>query len=59
MAVKEEEIQPKREQDDGKDELAAFDALEKEASEFNKVKLQSTYRSFTTALLNSSLGCRD
>ena len=37
MAAKEEEIQSKTEQDDVKDELAAFDALEKEASEFNKV----------------------
>ena len=28
-----------KEQDDGKDSLAALDALEKEASEFNKVRL--------------------
>ena len=40
MPVKEEKIEPKKVQDDGKDELAAFDALEKEASEFNKVKLR-------------------
>ena len=30
---------PEEEQDDGKDSLAALDALEKEASEFNKVRL--------------------
>jgi len=39
MAVKEEEKKVKPEEvDDGKDELAALDALEKEATEFNKVE---------------------
>ena len=35
------------EQEDGKDSLAALDALEKEASEFNKVRL---IHSHTTSL---------
>ena len=37
MAAKTEDLKPKAEKDDEKDELAALDALEKEASEFNKV----------------------
>ena len=38
MTVK-EEIGVKEEQEDEKDELAALNALEKEATEFNKVGL--------------------
>ena len=42
MAVKEEvkeEIKEEEGKDDVKDELAALDALEKEASEFNKASI--------------------
>ena len=51
MAIKEEdvkEVKPKIEdlkkqaEQDDKDELAALDALEKEASEFNKVTMPPT-----------------
>jgi hypothetical protein len=42
MAVKEEETDKKPVEDTGSDELAALDALEKEASEFNKVGLLDT-----------------
>lgn len=38
MTIK-EEVDVKGEQNDEKDELAALDALEKEATEFNKVGL--------------------
>ena len=37
MAIKEELKQEVKEEGGGKDELDALDALEKEASEFNKV----------------------
>lgn len=57
MAVKEEEdkkkVQP--EVDDEKDELAALDALDKEATEFNKVDLRAIHPWRT--LLNSFIGC--
>ena len=39
MAAKTEDPKLKSEKDDDKDELAALDTLEKEASEFNKVRI--------------------
>lgn len=58
MAVKEQEEKVKPEEvDDGKDEMAALDALEKEATEFNKVGLRPVRPPET--LLRSFLGCRD
>ena len=44
MTIKEEEKKVKPEEvDDVKDELAALDALEKEATEFNKVDLRAIH----------------
>jgi hypothetical protein len=57
MAVKEEEKVKPEEVDDGKDEMAALDALEKEATEFNKVGLHPVRP--RKALLRSFLGCGD
>ena len=59
MAIK-EEADVKAEQDEEKDELAALDALEKEASEFNKVIPTTTASKIIPLLtLLSALGCRD
>lgn len=58
MAVKDENQQVKPEDlNDGKDDLAAFDALEKEEKEFNKVN-RCAFESWRT-LLRSYTGCRD
>ena len=56
MAVK-EEVEVKAEQNDEKDELAALDALEKEATEFNKVECPFKYG--IGCLLIYPTGCRD
>ena len=55
MAIKEEGKTPDKGQDDSKDSLAALDALEKEASEFNKVSAPTTGATYSADLI--TIGC--